>query len=132
MPRAFRVKEEILQAFPDASITLSPKTGGFFDVVVDNVVIFSKTEKIGTKVESARNRRNRNAPTQNVFLTSCVTTLIFKERLVSLVALVIRFAYFLDTSVSYRRFKEAARTILEYPHSKIVFTLIFLWFFWSF
>ena len=51
MPRAFRVKEEIIQAFPNASITLSPKTGGFFDVVVDNVVIFSKTEKIGTEVE---------------------------------------------------------------------------------
>ncbi|WP_041962179.1 potassium channel protein [Sulfurospirillum cavolei] len=39
----------------------------------------------------------------------------------SLVALVIRFAYFLDTSVSYRRLKEAARTLLEYPHSKIKF-----------
>ncbi len=51
MPRAFRVKEEILQAFPHASITLSPKTGGFFDVVVDGVVIFSKTDKIRTEVE---------------------------------------------------------------------------------
>ena len=39
----------------------------------------------------------------------------------SLAALVIRFAYFLDTSVSYRRLKEAARTLLEYPHSKIKF-----------
>lgn len=51
MPRAFRVKDEILIAYPSASVSLSPKTGGFFDVVVDDKVIFSKTEKIGTPIE---------------------------------------------------------------------------------
>ncbi|WP_263833778.1 Rdx family protein [Sulfurospirillum oryzae] len=51
MPRAFRVKDEILSAYPNAKTTLSPKTGGFFDVVVDDIVIFSKTEKIGTPIE---------------------------------------------------------------------------------
>lgn len=51
MPRAFRVKDEILIAYPNAHVSLSPKTGGFFDVVVDNTTIFSKTGKIGTSVE---------------------------------------------------------------------------------
>lgn len=51
MPRAFRVKDEILIAYPSASVSLSPKMGGFFDVVVDEKVIFSKTEKIGTPIE---------------------------------------------------------------------------------
>ncbi|GEM_PF-703067 len=51
MPRAFRVKDEIQHAYKEANITLIPKTGGFFDVEVDNVIIFSKTEKIGTPVE---------------------------------------------------------------------------------
>ena len=51
MPRAFRVKDEIKSAYNEANITLTPKTGGYFDVVVDDIVIFSKTEKIGTTVE---------------------------------------------------------------------------------
>ena len=51
MPRALRVREEIQRAYPDSHITLSPKTGGFFDVIVDDVVLFSKTEKIGTPIE---------------------------------------------------------------------------------
>lgn len=51
MPRAFRVKDEILSAYPNANVSLSPKTGGFFDIVVDQTTIFSKTEKIGTPIE---------------------------------------------------------------------------------
>jgi len=51
MPRAFRVKDEILIAYPNAKVTLNPKTGGFFDVVVDQITLFSKTEKIGTAIE---------------------------------------------------------------------------------
>lgn len=51
MPRAFRVKDEIQIAYKKAHITLTPRTGGYFDVVVDDVVIFSKTEKIGTPIE---------------------------------------------------------------------------------
>jgi len=51
MPRAFRVKDEILSAYPNANVSLSPKTGGFFDVVVNEKIIFSKTEKIGTPIE---------------------------------------------------------------------------------
>lgn len=51
MPRAFRVKDEILIAYPSANVSLNPKTGGFFDVVVDENIIFSKTEKIGTSIE---------------------------------------------------------------------------------
>lgn len=51
MPRAFRAKDEIQSAYKEANITLIPKTGGYFDVVVDDVVLFSKTEKIGTTVE---------------------------------------------------------------------------------
>lgn len=51
MPKAFRAKDEIQQAYPHATITLSPKTGGFFDVIVDETVIFSKTDKIGTSTE---------------------------------------------------------------------------------
>ncbi|WP_167749361.1 Rdx family protein [Sulfurospirillum diekertiae] len=45
------MKDEILSAYPNAKTTLSPKIGGFFDVVVDDIVIFSKTEKIGTPIE---------------------------------------------------------------------------------
>ena len=51
MPRAFRVKEEILTCFPDAKICLTPKTGGYFDILVNEVCVFSKTEKIGTSQE---------------------------------------------------------------------------------
>ena len=51
MPRALRVRDEVQRAYPQAHVTLSPKTGGFFDVVVDEKVIFSKTEKIGTPIE---------------------------------------------------------------------------------
>jgi len=51
MPKAFRVKDEIKSAYKDAQITLTPKTGGFFDVVVDDITVFSKTEKIGTPIE---------------------------------------------------------------------------------
>lgn len=51
MPKAFRVKDEIKSAYKDANITLTPKTGGFFDVIVDDIMIFSKTEKIGTHIE---------------------------------------------------------------------------------
>ncbi|AOO65886.1 Rdx family protein [Sulfurospirillum halorespirans] len=51
MPRAFRVKDEILSAYPKANVSLSPKTGGFFDVVVNEKTLFSKTEKIGTTME---------------------------------------------------------------------------------
>lgn len=51
MPRALRVRDEIQRAYPQAQVTLSPKTGGFFDVIVDDTVIFSKTEKIGTPIE---------------------------------------------------------------------------------
>lgn len=51
MPRAFRAKDEILSVYPQANISLSPKTGGFFDVMVDEKIIFSKTEKIGTSTE---------------------------------------------------------------------------------
>lgn len=51
MPRAFRVKDEILSAYPNANVALSPKTGGFFDVVVNEKTLFSKTEKIGTDIE---------------------------------------------------------------------------------
>ena len=51
MPRAFRVKDEILNAYPNAHVSLNPKTGGFFDVIVDDVILFSKTEKIGTPIE---------------------------------------------------------------------------------
>ncbi|WP_333804460.1 Rdx family protein [Sulfurospirillum sp.] len=51
MPRAFRVKDEILIAYPNAKVALNPKTGGFFDVVVEEVTLFSKTEKIGTDIE---------------------------------------------------------------------------------
>jgi len=51
MLRAFRVKDEILNAYPNAHVSLNPKTGGFFDVVVEQTTIFSKTEKIGTPTE---------------------------------------------------------------------------------
>ena len=51
MPRALRVRDEIQRAYPQAHVTLSPKTGGFFDILADGKVIFSKTEKIGTPVE---------------------------------------------------------------------------------
>ena len=51
MPRALRVRDEIQRAYPDSRVSLVPKPGGFFDVVVDGKTIFSKTEKIGTPVE---------------------------------------------------------------------------------
>ena len=51
MPKAFRVKDEIKSVYKDAQITLTPKTGGFFDVVIDDIIVFSKTEKIGTPIE---------------------------------------------------------------------------------
>lgn len=51
MPRAFRAKDEILSAYPHANVSLSPKMGGFFDVMVDEKILFSKTEKIGTPIE---------------------------------------------------------------------------------
>ncbi|KFL33850.1 MULTISPECIES: Rdx family protein [unclassified Sulfurospirillum] len=51
MPRAFRVKDEILSVYPNAKVSLSPKMGGFFDVVVNEKILFSKTEKIGTTTE---------------------------------------------------------------------------------
>ncbi len=51
MPRAFRVKDEILIAYPNADVTFNPKAGGFFDVIVNDKLIFSKTEKIGTTTE---------------------------------------------------------------------------------
>ncbi|MDD3342411.1 MAG: Rdx family protein [Sulfurospirillaceae bacterium] len=51
MPKAFRAKDEIQSAFPEAVISLVPKRGGFFDVLVEDKLIFSKTEKIGTSVE---------------------------------------------------------------------------------
>jgi len=51
MPRAFRVKDEIQHAYKEANVTLTLKTGGVFDVIVDNTIIFSKTDKIGTTIE---------------------------------------------------------------------------------
>jgi len=51
MPRALRVRDEVQRAYPQAHVTLSPKTGGFFDVIVDGKTIFSKTDKIGTPIE---------------------------------------------------------------------------------
>ena len=51
MPKAFRAKEEIQRAFPEAEISILPKRGGFFDIMVEETLIFSKTEKIGTPVE---------------------------------------------------------------------------------
>ena len=51
MPRALRVRDEIQRAFPQALVSLLPKTGGYFDVIVDGKTIFSKTEKIGTPTE---------------------------------------------------------------------------------
>jgi len=51
MPRALRVRDEIQRAYPDSLISMVPKPGGYFDVVVDGKTIFSKTEKIGTPIE---------------------------------------------------------------------------------
>ena len=51
MPKAFRAKEEIQRAFPEAEISILPKRGGFFDITVEETLIFSKTERIGTPVE---------------------------------------------------------------------------------
>lgn len=51
MPRALRVRDEIQRAFSEAQVTLSPKTGGYFDVIADGKTIFSKTDKIGTPIE---------------------------------------------------------------------------------
>ena len=51
MPRALRVRDEIQAAYPKATVSLVPKTGGYFDVIVDGKIIFSKTDKIGTYIE---------------------------------------------------------------------------------
>ncbi|MDD2384783.1 MAG: Rdx family protein [Sulfurospirillaceae bacterium] len=51
MPKAFRAKDEIERAYPDAQVLLVPKRGGYFDVMVEDKLIFSKTEKIGTPIE---------------------------------------------------------------------------------
>ncbi len=51
MPKAFRAKEEIQRAFPEAEISILPKRGGYFDIVVEDTLIFSKTEKVGTPIE---------------------------------------------------------------------------------
>ena len=51
MPKAFRVKEEIEKAYKDAEVFLIPKRGGFFDVIVDDTMVFSKTGKVGTTTE---------------------------------------------------------------------------------
>ena len=50
-PKAFRVKDEIEKAYKQAEVFLIPKRGGFFDIIVDDKPIFSKTEKVGTKAE---------------------------------------------------------------------------------
>lgn len=51
MSKAFRVKEEIERAYKGTEVFLIPKRGGFFDVQVDDKIIFSKTQKIGTPIE---------------------------------------------------------------------------------
>lgn len=51
MPKAFRAKDEIERAYKDAEVFLIPKKGGFFDVIVDDKMVFSKTGKIGTTTE---------------------------------------------------------------------------------
>lgn len=51
MPKAFRAKEEIQRAFPEAEISILPKRGGYFDIIVNEILIFSKTEKIGIPIE---------------------------------------------------------------------------------
>ena len=51
MPRAFRMKDEIQQAYPSAHVNLVPKPGGYFDVIVEGTTVFSKTEHIGTVTE---------------------------------------------------------------------------------
>jgi len=51
MPRDCRVKKEIEQTYKEANVILTSKTGGFFDVLVDSAIIFSKTDKIGTPTE---------------------------------------------------------------------------------
>lgn len=51
MPKAFRVKDEIERAYKNAEVFLIPKRGGFFDVLVDDKTIFSKTGKVGTTTE---------------------------------------------------------------------------------
>lgn len=51
MPKAFRAKDEIEKAYKDAEVFLIPKKGGFFDIIVDDKMVFSKTGKIGTKTE---------------------------------------------------------------------------------
>lgn len=51
MPRAFRVKDEIERAYPNATVNLEPKSGGYFDVTVEDTLIFSKTGKVGTPIE---------------------------------------------------------------------------------
>ena len=51
MPKALRVRDEIKQAYANASIELVPQRGGFFDVLVNDTIIFSKTKRIGTHME---------------------------------------------------------------------------------
>lgn len=45
------MKEEIERAYKEAEVFLIPKRGGFFDIIVDDKPIFSKTEKVGTTTE---------------------------------------------------------------------------------
>ncbi|WP_161492032.1 Rdx family protein [Sulfurospirillum diekertiae] len=40
------MKDEIKSAYKDANITLTPKTGGFFDVIVDDIMIFQRQKKL--------------------------------------------------------------------------------------
>lgn len=51
MPKALRVRDEIKSAYPDASIELVVQRGGFFDVLANDTIIFSKTKRIGTHME---------------------------------------------------------------------------------
>lgn len=50
MPAASRAEEEIKNAFSKANIQLQPSTGGVFIVSVDDKVIFSKKDLIGTDI----------------------------------------------------------------------------------
>ncbi len=51
MPKASRVEEEIKEAFSDAKVTLIQGSGGVFDVKLEDRIIFSKLDKIGTFIE---------------------------------------------------------------------------------
>lgn len=51
MPKAFRAKDEIERAYKDAEVFLIPKRGGFFDIIADDKIIFSKTGLVGTSKE---------------------------------------------------------------------------------